>query len=79
MRLALLDLVGGEVCGGDEAAVGLLEGGDLLGHRAVVEVVGVWRRCGVSVAASSGCLKVSPAFVEVAVALEDAARGGEVG
>ena len=35
--LAVFDLVGGEVFGGDEAAAGFLEGGDLLGHRSFVE------------------------------------------
>ena len=43
---ALLDLVGGEVGGGDEASAGFFEVGDLLGHCAFVEVVGVLRRCG---------------------------------
>ena len=38
---ALFDLVGGEVFGGDEASAGFFEGGDLVGHRAFVEVVGV--------------------------------------
>ena len=38
---SFFDLVGGEVFGGDEASAGLFEVGDLVGHRAFVEVVGV--------------------------------------
>ena len=38
---ALFDLVGGEVIGGDEAPAGFFEVGDLVCHRAFVELVGV--------------------------------------
>ena len=58
---AVFDLVGGEVFGGDETSSGLFEGGDLLGHCAFVEGGGVFGD-GVRVAASSGCLKISPSL-----------------
>ena len=38
---ALFDLVGGEVIGGDEAPAGFFEVGDLVCHRAFVELLGV--------------------------------------
>ncbi len=73
---ALLYLIGGEVFGGDEAASGSFEVGDLMGHRAFVEVVGVFGDAG------EGCgefrlLEGVACFVEVAVALEDFGRDGE--
>ncbi len=43
---AFLDLVGGEVLGGDEASAGFFEVGDLVGHCAFVEVVGVFGDAG---------------------------------
>jgi hypothetical protein len=58
--LAVGDFVGGEVGFGEEAAVGVDGVGELLGYLAVVEVVGLAARRS-SVAARSGCLKVSPA------------------
>ena len=67
---ALLDLVGGEVFGGDEAAAGFFEVGDLMGHRAFVEVVGVFSDAGES-RGQLGLLEGVALFIEVAVALKD--------
>ena len=75
---AILDLVGGEVCGGDEAASGFFEGGDLMGHRAFVEVVGVVGDAGEG-GGEFGLFEGVACFVEVAVALEDVGGDGEAG
>ncbi len=76
-RRAFLALVGGEVGGGDEAAVLSQEIGDLPGHLAVVEVGGIggdaFQRAG-----EVGLDETLAGFVEVTVALEDAAGLGEL-
>ncbi len=75
-RGALFDLVVGEVGGGNEASVGLLEGGDLSGYVAFVEVGGVVGDFG-----EGGGEERLPegvaCLIEVAVALEDAGGDGE--
>ncbi len=43
---ALFDLIGGEVFSGDKAAACFFEVGDLVGHRAFIELVGVLRDAG---------------------------------
>jgi hypothetical protein len=75
---AVFDFVSGEVGGGDEAAVGLLEGGDLLRHFSLVEVVGVGGDAGEG-GGQLGLAEGVAFFVEVAVTLEDAGGGGELG
>ena len=76
--LALFGGVAGHVFGGDEAAA-LLDGvGDLFGHGAVVEVVGVTGDVAQRVG-EFGLLECFAGLVEIAVALEDVLRSGEAG
>ena len=71
--LAIFDLVGGEVFGGDEAAAGFFDVGDLVGHRAFVELVGVFGDADEG-GGELGLPEGIAFFIEVAVTLIDVSR-----
>ena len=75
---AILDLVGGEVLGGDESAASLLEGSDLLGHGSLVKVVGPLEMAAQR-GGEVGLLEGVAFFIEVAIALEYFCRRREAG